>query len=97
MSPFEWDEEKAASNRAVHNIAFETAVLIFEGPLVETEDTRKDYGETRWIAIGAVAGREITVVYTWRGQTRRIISARRAHPKERRDYRAVYPLRDDSG
>jgi len=46
-------------------------------------DRRRDYGEERVIAIGEVDGEVLVVVYTDRGNTRRIISARRANRKER--------------
>ena len=71
----------------MHGIAFEGAVRIFEGPTVERVDDRFDYGERRVYAIGLVNGLEITVIYTdARDDERRIISAWRAEPPERRSY-----------
>lgn len=82
-----WDEEKNRSNIARHGIAFEDAKRIFEGPTVERVDDRFDYGEIRVYAIGLVNGFEITVIYTDRDdEERRIISAWRAEPHERRYY-----------
>ena len=82
-----WDEEKNSSNIARHGIAFEDAKRIFEGPTVERVDDRFDYGEIRVYAIGLVNGFEITVIYTDRdNEERRIISAWRAEPHERRYY-----------
>ncbi len=87
----EWDVEKNERNIAERGIDFAWAVDIFLGPVIERMDTRRDYGEMRWIAIGAVDGLELVVVYTWRGSRRRIISARRAHDHERERYRQAFP------
>ncbi len=60
---------------------------IFEGPTVQRVDDRFDYGETRTYAIGVVNGLEITVIYTDRENgERRLISAWRSEPHERRYY-----------
>lgn len=60
---------------------------IFDGPTVEKVDDRFDYGEGRVYAVGLVNGLEITVVYTDENDDeRRIISAWRAEPHERRSY-----------
>jgi uncharacterized DUF497 family protein len=64
--------------------------LIFEGPVLERNDVRKDYGEQRIQAIGKVDGDSLFVVYTWRGATRRIISARLANRSERDAYRKAF-------
>lgn len=88
---FEWDSAKNERNIHRHGIDFEFAKLIFAEATLERIDDRRDYGEVRWIAIGAVGGLEVTVVYTWRGQTRRLISARRSHSSERRAYRQAFP------
>jgi uncharacterized DUF497 family protein len=80
-----WDQRKNRSNVARHGIAFDDAKRIFDGPTVEKVDDRFDYGEVRVYAIGLVNGVEITVIYTDEDDdTRRIISAWRATPQERR-------------
>jgi len=82
-----WDEKKDCRNVALHGIAFEDAKRIFEGPTVERIDDRFDYGEIRVYALGLVNGLEVTVVYSEReNDERRIISAWRAEPHERRFY-----------
>jgi len=84
---YSWDEEKNRLNIKRHGIAFEDAKRIFAGPTVERIDDRFDYGEIRIYAIGLVDGLEITVIYTDRdNDERRIISAWRAEPHERRTY-----------
>ena len=70
----------------MHGIAFEDASRIFEGPTLKRVDDRFDYSECRVYAIGLVNGLEITVIYTDRNDERRIISAWRAEPHERRFY-----------
>lgn len=84
---FEWDEAKNLHNIKKHRIDFEAAKLVFAGPCLERLDKRRAYGEERVICVGAVRGLEIVVVYTWRGKTRRLISARRANDRERQAYR----------
>ena len=82
---YTWNEDKNRSNIKWHGIAFEDARRIFEGPTVERVDDRFEYGEVRIYAIGLVNGLEITVIYTdLDNDERRIISAWRAEPHERR-------------
>lgn len=87
---FEWDDAKNAANIAKHGIDFEDAIRIFEGPVLEKADDRRNYGEIRLIAFGVAEGRELAVVYTMRGGRCRIISARRAHSRERKAYREAH-------
>ena len=88
---FEWDEAKNEANIAKHGISFVGAVRIFDGATLRYEDNRRVYGETRIIAIGMLNNQEIQLVYTIRGESMRIISARRAGRNERRTYRQVFP------
>nr|WP_150107072.1 BrnT family toxin [Halothece sp. PCC 7418] len=84
---FEWDENKNQQNLKKHKISFEEAVEIFDGIVFTAIDERYNYGETREISIGAIQGVVIiTVVHTERNGNIRIISARKATPKERRQY-----------
>ena len=83
MVGFQWDVRKELSNLRKHHFDFTTAALIWTGPVIEEIDDRRDYGETRIIAIGEAAGWVIVVVYTWRGEDRRIISARKANSLEK--------------
>ena len=82
---YSWDERNNRSNIRRHGIAFDDAKRIFDGPTVEKVDDRFDYGELRVYAVGLVNGLEITVIYTdEENGKRRIISAWRAEPHERR-------------
>ena len=84
---YTWDDEKNRANLDRHGIAFEGAVRIFEGPTLGKIDDRFDYGEVWIYAIGLVNGLEVTVIYTDNeNDERRIISAWRAEPHERRVY-----------
>ncbi len=88
---FEWDEAKSEENLEKRGFDFEFAARIFKGgDRLEYEDRRRDYGERRFAAIGEVEGQILFVVYTWRGPTRRIISARRASRRERNGYRQTF-------
>ncbi len=81
---FEWDENKRLANLAKHDIDFQDAKRVFDGPVFERMESR--HGEDRIFAIGLMEDIEIVVVYVMRGKRRRIISARRAHRDERQDY-----------
>ncbi len=83
---FEWDPKKNRENIEKHHVSFSRAVKIFKGDVLEWEDTLKDYGETRMIAIGRAERRLFRVVYTKRGNKIRMISARRAKRNDRRKY-----------
>jgi hypothetical protein len=83
---FEWDKNKAALNERKHGVAFADAFGVFEDPYAITvEDTGG--AESRHVTIGMDGfGRLLVVVYTWRGNRIRIISARKAARSEIRDY-----------
>ena len=88
---FEWDEAKSRRNFRERGFDFEFVTRIFDGPCIEEEDARRDYGERRIVATGKIEDGIFVAVYTWRGRRRRIISARPAKRKERDDYRKAYP------
>ncbi len=84
---FEWDDEKARQNHAKHGVTFQSAREAFDDPfLFEEIDRREDYGEERRSAVGMVESHLITVAFTIRNDRIRIISARRAQPRDRRKY-----------
>jgi uncharacterized DUF497 family protein len=90
--PYTWDESKNRRNIELHRVSFKVAVRIFEGPILEAEDDRFDYGEVRVKAIGMVDHRTVVVVFTDRGRNeRRIVSARKADSTEAQAYfEAIY-------
>ena len=89
---FEWDPDKAALNLIRHRTSFDTAVRTFADPLALTAQDRIENGEYRWQTLGIVEGHLLLLVaHTLRdapdgGEVIRIISARRAGPKERKRY-----------
>ena len=88
---FEWDENKNRENIKKHGISFKRAAKIFSGHVLEWIDSRYDYDEERIIALGRSFRTILYIIYTWRGDARRIISARRATKDERRKYLTIYP------
>ncbi len=92
---FEWDEEKARSNKLKHGIDFEDAKRVFADPCRVNERDDREYGEERWKTVGFAAPGILAVVYTephiyGNPEIVRIISARRASKYEQKNYRAHY-------
>jgi uncharacterized protein len=85
---FEWDEEKASSNIAKHNVSFDEATSVFDDPLFLTfADPEHSIQEQRFVIMGESArGRLLVVSYTDRAGTTRLISARLVTRKERKAY-----------
>lgn len=87
MAEFAWDDAKAAENLRKHGVSFELATQAFRDPFaVEWIDEREAYGEERTILLGMADGTLLVVVYTERGDRRRLISARRATRHEQNLY-----------
>ena len=83
--PFEWDEQKSLINKEKHGIDFEVGKSLWlDERRVEIEMSFPD--ETRWALIAKIEGKTWTAIYTLRGETIRLISVRRARPKEVRLY-----------
>lgn len=86
---FEWDGDKAASNVTKHAVTFDEASTVFGDPLaVIFDDQEHSLDEIREIIIGhSILERLLLVSFTERGEdTVRIISARKATKRERKDY-----------
>jgi len=85
---FEWDSRKAAANRRKHGATFEEAATVFGNPLaVVFADEDHSISERREMIIGySDNNRLLLVAFTERGGKIRIISARHATKRERRDY-----------
>jgi uncharacterized protein len=82
-----WDPVKAATNWTGHGIRFSDAELVLFDPLAVTLEDATAVGEQRHISLGSDAlGRILVVVYTYRGEDVRLISARRASRREQRQY-----------
>ncbi len=89
----EWDAEKAVLNLRKHGVQFSIAArALFDPYRIEVYDGRENYGEDRWATIGYVDPALLYVVYTVRDkETIRLISARKANEKERKQYRQAHP------
>lgn len=88
---FEWDDAKSDATFEARGFDFAYAAMLFDDPFrIEREDDRKDYGEPRWQTIGLIEGEAIFVAFTMRGDVTRIISARRAHDNEEKQYHASH-------
>jgi uncharacterized DUF497 family protein len=85
---FVWDPDKASLNRDKHGIDFEEASTVFHDPLLLLlPDLEHSEIEERWIALGkSVRQLLLVVVHTEDDKTIRIISARKAAPRETRQY-----------
>jgi len=84
---YQWDPNKAAANLRRHGVDFADAVGVFEDDWVMTIKDELVGSEQRFAALGTdFLGRVLVVVYTYRGDDIRVISARRATRRERRTY-----------
>lgn len=85
----EWDTEKAEANFAKHGVRFADAVSALGDEMAVTIRDPYSEEEERWITLGMdTVARLLVVIYTWRGEKIRLISARTATPNERRQYEA---------
>ncbi|MET0446514.1 BrnT family toxin [Tardiphaga sp.] len=80
--------QTAIDERGIH---FADAVIVFDGPTINLEDRRRDYGEQRFQTIGFLAGRMVMVVWTPRGEARHVMSMRKCNAREK----AIYQKRFD--
>ncbi len=85
----EWDSRKAAANLSKHGVDFaDAATVVYDDQAITIPEERS--GEERFVTIGMDAlGRILVVVYTWRDERLRLISARKATPRERRQYEGM--------
>ncbi len=87
---FESDENKRQTNLAKHGIDFVRAKEIWDGPVLEIPSQHTQHDEEHYIALGAVDGEVIALVFTWRRRIRRIISARKARNNEKALYENAF-------
>lgn len=89
---YEWDEKKNVANRNAHGLDFADAPRVLEGFVLEVEDKRYDYDETRFNSLGLLEGRVVHITHTPRGEdVTRIISMRKATTDEEKIYfEAIY-------
>ena len=85
---YQWDPNKAETNLRKHKVRFADAVFVFQDEAAITiEDTEHTKDEDRFVTLGMDSlGRILVVVFTWRGNVIRLITARKATPRERNVY-----------
>ncbi len=85
---FDWDGGNAEKNWIRHGVSqSESEQVFFNRPLVVTEDELHSHEEVRYYALGRTdRGRFLAIVYTFRGEKIRIISARDMSPREQKEY-----------
>ena len=88
---YEWDETKRVSNIEKHEIDFADAED-FDWDTAAHDRVRRGE-EIRFVATGYIRGRLHIAVYTMRGDLKRIISLRKANPRERRRYEQSHQRR----
>ena len=82
-----WDPEKAKENRVKHGVSLPDAEPVLFDPHAITREDEHAEGEQRFVTVGLDAlGRVLVVIYTYRGETVRLISARKATRNEMRAY-----------
>ena len=77
-----FDPAKRAKTLADRGLDFSDAAVVFAGVTLEFEDTRRNYGATRMICFGRLAGRIVVVGYAPRVASRHVFSMRKANERE---------------
>jgi uncharacterized DUF497 family protein len=85
---FDWDPAKSAGNEAKHGLSLGSAEVLWAGPVVTLPS--KYPGELRHLAIGLIEGLHWTVVYAPRGDSFRLISARRSRSNEKALFQKLF-------
>jgi uncharacterized protein len=79
-----YDPAKRDKTLKDRGLDFEDAAVVFAGVTLEMEDMREDYGETRMICFGHLAGRLVVIGYVPRGDDQHIFSMRKANAREKK-------------
>jgi len=84
---FEWDGEKRLANLRKHGVEFADAATAFDDDQAITVRDEDSEGEERFVTLANDAlGRLLVIVFTWREERIRLISARKATRRERKHY-----------
>ena len=82
-----WDKSKAKANFLKHHVYLSDAETVLYDPSALSKEDNDSEGEERFVVVGCDAlGRILTVVYTYRADCIRLISARKSTKKEKSDY-----------
>jgi uncharacterized protein len=87
------DPAKRQAALRERGLNFADASVVFAGPTITVQDTRRDYGETRFQTVGFLADRMVMVVRTPRNEARHVISMRKCNDREK----AIYQKRFSQG
>ncbi len=82
----EFDSDKRQKTLAERGLDFSRAGQVFSGEQFTAQDLRTGYGEPRFFTIGRLDERMVVVLWTPRGEVRRIISMRKANEREQTRY-----------
>jgi uncharacterized DUF497 family protein len=88
-----FDPAKYQAALVERGLDFADASIVFAGPTITAQDTRRDYGEARYQTVGFLADRMVMVVWTPRDEARHVISMRKCNDREK----AIYQKRFDQG
>lgn len=89
---YAWDEAKRRLNRDKHGVDFAEIEALDWSSALTREDARDAYGERRFVTMGRIGGRLHICVWTARGAAMRLISLRKANPRERKFYEQAQKL-----
>ncbi|MDM0077275.1 BrnT family toxin [Variovorax sp. J2P1-59] len=78
----QFDTAKRDKTLAERGLDFARCGEVFAGPVLTQQDDRAEYGEARFMSFGLLDGRHVVVVWTPRGEARRVISMRNANDRE---------------
>jgi uncharacterized protein len=84
-----FDPAKRHKTLIERQVDFLDAPLVFRSSVYITEDTRKDYGENRYICYGYLEGRMVVIGFVKRGETYHIFSMRKANEREQKRYAPI--------
>ncbi len=86
MVQLEFDSIKRAKTLAERSLDFSRAGDVFAAKHFTAPDDRQEYAEDRFITVGVLDARLVVVIWTPRGEVRRIISMRKANDREKSFY-----------
>jgi uncharacterized protein len=88
-----FDPIKSQTALSERGLNFADAAIVFAGPTITVQDTRRDYGEQRFQTVGFLADRMVMIVWTPRNKARHVISMRKCNDREK----AIYQERFSQG
>jgi uncharacterized protein len=81
-----FDPAKRQAALRARGLNFADASIVFAGPTITVQDTRRDYGEMRLQTVGFLSDRMVMVVWTPRNEARHVISMRKCNDREKTIY-----------